>query len=151
MVRIPNGKGIGGPAKGEGSKKPRGAAFTSDNAREMQLKAAAKMRENIEARKAEMAQWHSLHPEYGGAALSPKQQRDYIATGLPPVIDVVIADAKDREYGGRHHAQKLLFDKVIPNVPQAIELSGPDGKPLEISAVDPVEAARQYQEIMKGG
>lgn len=31
------------------------------------------------------------------------------------------------------------------------ELSGPNGAPLAITAVDPVEAARQYQDLMRGG
>ena len=135
MVRIPKGKGIGGPAKGEGSKKPRGAAFTSDNAREMQMRAAAKMRENISARQAEIEQWHRDNPGFENAVLSPKQVRDYIRRDIQVDIDKAKEIASDNKNPRQLDAIKFLTEHGIGKPKETIELSGEDGGPVQIQEI----------------
>lgn len=125
MSRPPaKGKGIGGPAKGEGRGGKRAENWTPEQAKVMSAKAVAARQSRAEEARAAREAWKAENP----GAMSPKQYRGYIASGLKPVIDTVFDDALDLENPTRAVAQKLLIEQGIGRAPQ--EITGKDGAPL---------------------
>ena len=151
MPRSPaKGKGIGGPAKGEGRGGKRVNNWTAEEAKAMSQKAVAARRDRAEATREARAKWNAEHPEFGGC-MSDKQITDYMRLGAGPILDKLEAIALDDEHPKQAEVGLKWIEQIKGKPKQAVELSGPDGKPVQIDAVDPVEAARQYQEIMKDG
>ena len=57
-----------------------------------------------------------------------------------------------RQDGHPHqHTMLVKAAELAGEMKQAVELTGKDGGPVSIASLDPVEAAREYQRIMRGG
>lgn len=121
------GPGHGGPAKGPGF--PR-ELWTPEKAREMAQKAVVARAQKREREKQARAEWHAANPEYGGVSLSPKQVREYIAGGIPPLIDKAFEMAHKDGDPNQFKALEMLVSQGIGKAPQ--EVTGKDGAPLAI-------------------
>lgn len=127
MPRTPaKGKGIGGPAKGSQPRGKRANNWTPEQAKAMSQKAVAARQSRAEEARAAREAWKAENP----GAMSPKQSRDYIRSGLTPVIDMVFDDALDPENPTRGVAQKILIEQGIGRAAQ--EITGKDGASLTL-------------------
>ena len=134
------GKGRGGPAKGASAHKSlrMAAPFDSDTAYQGHEKA----KETFAKRRAAREQWRRDHPEFEGVnSLSPKQTREYLAMGLPPLLDKLLDIGLDDDHPRQIDAIKIATEQVAGRPPQAIEHSGDMKMELKGYAVAPPVAA----------
>ena len=90
----------------------------------MQRKAVEALAAKRERDRVARAEWHATHPEYNGLSLSPKQVREYILSGLPPVIDKAFEIAHDDNHPRQMDAIKMLQEQAGK---PAQEVTGKDG------------------------
>ena len=116
-----------GPGKGPGNGNPAKPFGTGQDA-----KAASEL-----GVKARMRKWREEHPE--GVAkpgtVSKKQLRDYMASGMPDVIDKAFEVALDDKAPKQFDAIKMLTEQHLGRPMQAVELSGKDGGDVNIGVI----------------
>jgi hypothetical protein len=113
------------PAKGPG-KGPGNGNAKKTFGKDVDPKAAQAKATGVRAK---MREWRKAHPEWQGnpAAVSKKELRDYIASGIPDVIDKAFEVALDDKAPKQFEAIKMLTEQHLGRPAQAVEVSGKDG------------------------